>query len=143
MNRLRFPADQRRVTVPVNMDQNASNKIAANAQNLYRPLPKKLESEVSFFAVVVGISPSSSFISIKPKNTKTKTERYEDFFWRVRLKIFLLMLFLRCFFFVFCFCFQSEVDYWIWKEDKQKQKREGRLGSGVDLIQILLFWVRV
>jgi hypothetical protein len=48
------------------MDQNASNKIAANAQNLYLPFPSiRLESELSFFAltaVVVG-RPSSSFIS--------------------------------------------------------------------------------
>jgi len=63
---LRFPADQRRVTVPVSIDQNANNKMAARAQNLYRPLPNRTESEVSFFtlgAVVVG-SESSSFISI-------------------------------------------------------------------------------
>ena len=64
--RLRLPADQRSVTVPVNMDHNASNKMAANAQNLYRPLPNKLESELSFLAlaVVVGRT-SSSFISIR------------------------------------------------------------------------------
>uniref|UniRef100_A0A2P2KJH2 Uncharacterized protein LOC107424841 n=1 Tax=Rhizophora mucronata TaxID=61149 RepID=A0A2P2KJH2_RHIMU len=31
---LRLPADHRRVTVPVNMDQNASSSIAARAQNL-------------------------------------------------------------------------------------------------------------
>ena len=51
---LRFPADHLRVTVPVNMDQKARSRIAANAQNLYRPLPKTLASELSFFAFVVG-----------------------------------------------------------------------------------------
>ena len=61
---LRVP-DQRSETVPVNMDQNARSKMAANAQNLYLPFPNRLESKFSFFvtAVVVG-SPSSSFISI-------------------------------------------------------------------------------
>lgn len=52
--------------MPVSIDQNANNKMAARAQNLYRPLPNRTESEVSFFtlgAVVVG-SESSSFISI-------------------------------------------------------------------------------
>lgn len=60
---LRVP-DQRRETVPVNMDQNARSKMAASAQNLYLPFPNRAESEVSFFvlAVVVG-SASSSFIS--------------------------------------------------------------------------------
>ena len=51
---LRFSANHLRVTVPVNMDQKARSRIAANAQNLYRPLPKTLASELSFFAFVVG-----------------------------------------------------------------------------------------
>lgn len=41
--------DQRRETVPVNMDQNARSKMAAKAQNLYFPLPNKPESVFSFF----------------------------------------------------------------------------------------------
>lgn len=81
---MRFPADHRRVTVPVNMDQKASSRIAANAQNLYRPRPKRTDWELSFleWPVVVaddaendvGVdigSASSSFISpIVPKSDK-------------------------------------------------------------------------
>lgn len=70
--------------MPVNIDQKASSRIAANAQNLYRPRPKSTEWEVSFLecpgATVddaeydVGVdigSASSSFISpIVPKLNK-------------------------------------------------------------------------
>ena len=68
---LRLPADHRRVTVPVNIDQKARSRIAANAQNLYRPLPKTLASELSFFAFVVGAvvgRESSSFIATSPRS---------------------------------------------------------------------------
>ncbi|CAL1374009.1 unnamed protein product [Linum trigynum] len=66
--RSRLPADQRRVTVPVNMDHNAKRRMEAKAQNLYLPFPKREESELSFFnklpvAVDLGRE-SSSFISI-------------------------------------------------------------------------------
>lgn len=59
-NLVRFPADHLRVTVPVKMDQNARRRIAAKAQNLYRPLRSRLDSELSFFAAIVAVP--SSFI---------------------------------------------------------------------------------
>lgn len=82
--RLRLPADQRREAVPVSMDQKASSKIAANAQNLQRPLAKGGESEVSFFendddgieciaAVGVDIGrASSSLISITGRHGRNE-----------------------------------------------------------------------
>lgn len=71
---LRFPADHRSETVPVHIDQNAKKRIAANAQNLYRPLPNNVAScndldgiefvfndEYAVVGVDTGIN-SSSFI---------------------------------------------------------------------------------
>lgn len=66
--------------MPVSIDQKASNKMAANAQNLYRPRPNKVESmalALSFLEDVADVADvvkcavgvdtgraSSSFISI-------------------------------------------------------------------------------
>lgn len=75
--RLRLPADHRRVTVPVNMDQNARSRMAANAQNLYRPFPNRLASELSFFVdgggTVVGRA-SSSFIEREREGWRERGE---------------------------------------------------------------------
>ncbi|KAB2629280.1 hypothetical protein D8674_034075 [Pyrus ussuriensis x Pyrus communis] len=52
--RLRLPADYQSMTVPVNIDQNASNKIAAKAQKLYQPFRSiRPDSELPFFALQV------------------------------------------------------------------------------------------
>nr|GMC62627.1 hypothetical protein Iba_chr02cCG5640 [Ipomoea batatas]GMD42081.1 hypothetical protein Iba_chr10bCG5920 [Ipomoea batatas] len=51
---LRLPADHRRVTVPVKIDQKDSINIAAKAQNLYRDRPNTTEPGLSFFECAIA-----------------------------------------------------------------------------------------
>lgn len=86
--RLRLPADHRRVTVPVNMDQNARSRMAANAQNLYRPFPNRLASELSFFVdgggTVVGRASSSFIERERERDGGSEGKREPEFLYRGR-----------------------------------------------------------
>lgn len=71
----KLPADHFSVTDPVNIDQNARRRIAANAQNLYVFRPN-IGSIISFFDDAVGIT-SSNFISFESPNFR----RERVFIW--------------------------------------------------------------